>query len=64
MLDAYVTLLARETHWDREYILWQLPYAAGLRIRCCMLYLRGAWVVPVAPPAPEIHDAQVDALLA
>lgn len=46
-----MTTLARITGWSRDYILWRLPYAAGLGMIHAELIHQGEVVRYVAPRA-------------
>lgn len=61
-LDLYVLMLADISrkagwNWSREYILWELPFSVGMRLRSTNLFVRGHWTIrrekPIALPTPE-----------
>jgi hypothetical protein len=48
--------LARETGWQRDFILWELSLAEVLQYNHCALRALGCWTVkPMPPPHAQIE---------
>lgn len=45
-MASWVYTLSRDTGWDPDYIIWQLPLSLFLQFRHCALRAADEWTVP------------------
>jgi hypothetical protein len=61
-LASWIFLLARDTGWSRDFILWELSYAEWLQYRHVQLRSADEWTVVATPWLPAA--SQLEALRA
>lgn len=56
-------MLARETGWSEQFIVWELPFSRFLQYRHCALRGNDVWTVPLSA-APKLQASAVEEHLA
>jgi len=44
---TYIAMLASQTGWTRDFILWELPLSQGFQLQHAILVQQGATTVPL-----------------